>query len=103
MVASVKNDVLTIPSIKERMSGIRKNGRTLALFANIASPVNFFTTPARSSMSVADEFAFSILTLPAFTAEIFAKRAASQTMSSDITTTDFHRDDAQVCFVPILL
>jgi len=54
-------------------------------------------------MSVADEFAFSIPNLPAFKAENFAKRAASQTTSSDRTTTDFHRDDAQVCFVPILL
>jgi hypothetical protein len=33
---------------------------------NIASPANFFTSPARSSTSVADEFAFSIFNLPAF-------------------------------------
>src|SRR6266540_2407895 len=58
--------------------------------------------PARSSMSVADEFAFSIPNLPSFKAETFAKCAASQTTSSDRTTTDFRRDDVQVCFVPIL-
>jgi hypothetical protein len=51
MVVSVNNDVLTIPSIKERMSGIRKNGRAPALFANIASPANFFTSP-RSQLDV---------------------------------------------------
>jgi len=54
-------------------------------------------------MSVADEFSFSTPNLPAFKAENFAKRAASQKTSSDRTTTDFHRDDVQVSFVPILL
>jgi hypothetical protein len=53
----------------------------------------------RSSMSVTDEFAFSIPNFPAFKAENFAKCVAS----SDRTKTDSRRDDVQVCFVPLLL
>jgi hypothetical protein len=52
-------------------------------------------TRQRGSMSVADEFAFSIPNLPAFKAENFAKCAASQTTSSDRTTTDSRRDDVR--------
>ena len=51
MVVPASNDALTIPSMNERMSAIRKNGRALAPFANIASPANFFTSP-RSQLDV---------------------------------------------------
>jgi hypothetical protein len=49
-------------------------------------------------MPVADEFAFSIPNFPAFKAENFGRRAASQTTSNGRTTTGFYRDDVRVYF-----